>query len=105
MDLDPRDPLQAALGAAEFDRYLLDQYHGDVKKALAAYNWGPDNMRKLMAGFGEDWRAHLPAKETREYVSSYERSQAKAPKPPGINVTVNDNTGGSTHTTVNALNH
>lgn len=44
--IDPRNPQQAAEGAARMYGDLLKQYGGDVKKALAAYNWGSGNIQR-----------------------------------------------------------
>jgi hypothetical protein len=49
----------------------LTQEFGSVDKALAAYNWGPGNMRRHLRQAeesGRDWREGLP-KETDNYVS------------------------------------
>jgi hypothetical protein len=46
---------------------LTRHYGGDLKKAWAAYNWGPGNLDKAMREHGGDWFAHAP-KETRDYV-------------------------------------
>ena len=54
-------------------RYLLDEYHGSVTLALAAYNGGESNVDRWVA----DARAHgrkltaaaIPFPETRAYVS------------------------------------
>lgn len=47
---------------------LIRHYDGDVKKALAAYNWGGGNVNKAVRLHGEDWINHLP-EETENYIS------------------------------------
>lgn len=52
--------------------HLLDQSDGDVRLALAKYNYGMGNVAKLQAKYGdrfEDIRSALP-KETKEYVTN-----------------------------------
>lgn len=56
------DPIQNLQGGARYLRMLLDQFDGDVEKALAAYNAGPGRVRSA---------GGVPAiAETRNYVSS-----------------------------------
>jgi len=43
---DPFDPAQSLDGAAKYLRGLLGQFHGDISKALAAYNAGEGNVKK-----------------------------------------------------------
>lgn len=43
---DPFNREQAREGARKYMTNLLSQYDGDVKKAVAAYNWGPGNLNK-----------------------------------------------------------
>lgn len=43
------------------------KYGGDLAKMWAAYNWGPGNLDRAIARYGEDWLKHAPA-ETRDYV-------------------------------------
>lgn len=57
----PFDPWQNVLGGAKYLRQLLDQFHGSVPLALAAYNAGPGAVRR----FG---RRIPPYRETRRYV-------------------------------------
>lgn len=61
---------------------LIDKYEGNIKKALAAYNWGPTNVDK----FGED---KAPA-ETHKYVndvqSGYMNRIAAKLKPPSKDI-------------------
>ena len=44
--IDPLVPEEAASGAAQYYAKLLKQFGGDLKKALAAYNWGPGNVKR-----------------------------------------------------------
>jgi len=55
----PFDPTQNIMGGTSYLRRLLDRYRGDVKLALAAYNWGMGNVEKSPD--------KLPA-ETRSYI-------------------------------------
>jgi len=47
LGIDPKDPTQSIFGAALFLKRNLDQFSGDYKKAVAAYNWGPGNVSKF----------------------------------------------------------
>jgi hypothetical protein len=47
---------------------LLRKYHGDVARALAAYNAGPGATDNALASGGQNWLAALPA-ETQDYVA------------------------------------
>lgn len=63
---DPRDERQAREGAR---RYLTDLYNefGSVDRALMAYNWGPENVRRYMrTGLGAKGQP-IPL-ETQQYV-------------------------------------
>ena len=55
------------LGKAYYE-HMLDVFKDPVK-AVAAYNFGPDNLRKLIEKHGEDFVQHLP-EETRNYLRS-----------------------------------
>jgi soluble lytic murein transglycosylase-like protein len=61
------DPAQALEGGAKYLRQQLDRFHGDVARALAAYNAGP--------GAVERFGGVPPYAETQEYVR---RVQANA---------------------------
>lgn len=63
---DPFNSEQSWRGGQAYLRHLLNQYN-DTAKALAAYNWGPRNLRDDIKANGDNWREHLP-KETREYL-------------------------------------
>jgi hypothetical protein len=47
---------------------LLRKYHGDVARALAAYNAGPTKTDDKIATHGESWLSAMPA-ETQDYVA------------------------------------
>jgi soluble lytic murein transglycosylase-like protein len=65
LGIDPRDPLANLIGGARYLRQLLDQFDGNVEKALAAYNAGPGRVRSA---------GGVPAiAETRNYVASIVR--------------------------------
>ena len=59
------DPIQNLTGGARYLRLLLDQFDGNVEKALAAYNAGPGRVRSA---------GGIPAiAETQNYVTSIVR--------------------------------
>lgn len=57
---DPFDPEQNVMAGTRYLKTMLQRYHGDLGKALAAYNWGPGNLDR--------GRERLPT-ETRDYIA------------------------------------
>ncbi|MEZ7525215.1 lytic transglycosylase domain-containing protein [Burkholderia vietnamiensis] len=55
---------------------LMRKYRGDIRKALAAYNWGQGNLDKDIAKNGAQWEQGLPA-DTRKYIASITAEMAK----------------------------
>lgn len=51
---DPTDPEQNIRGGVILMNEFLNKYHGDKRTALAAYNWGPGNVDKLVRQYGTD---------------------------------------------------
>jgi len=65
LGVNPADPAANLAGGARYLRYLLDEFGGNVEKALAAYNAGPGRVRNANG---------VPAiAETRAYVASIVR--------------------------------
>jgi hypothetical protein len=65
------DPTQNIMGGTSYLRSLLDRYRGDVKLALAAYNWGMGNLEK---------RPGAMPQETKNYVAKVESQYRNLPK-------------------------
>jgi soluble lytic murein transglycosylase-like protein len=55
------DPAENVHGGAAYLRQLLELYHGDAQKALAAYNAGPGRV--------EQYKGVPPYRETQAYVA------------------------------------
>jgi soluble lytic murein transglycosylase-like protein len=65
LGVNPADPISNLNGGARYLRQLLDQFDGNVEKALAAYNAGPGRVRSA---------GGVPAiAETQNYVTSIVR--------------------------------
>ena len=65
LGVNPTDPTANLIGGARYLRTLLDEFDGNVEKALAAYNAGPGRVRSA---------GGVPAiAETRAYVASIVR--------------------------------
>jgi len=58
---DPLDPVANVQGGTRYLRELLDRYHNDLTKALAAYNAGPKRV--------EQYRGVPPYAETQTYIA------------------------------------
>lgn len=96
---DPFHLFGAAQGASSYLGDLSKKYGGDVKKALAAYNWGPGNLDKDISANGANWESKLPA-ETKSYLVKVLGELAK--RQPGVTVTINNNTAARVAVQANA---
>lgn len=67
LGIDATDPQQSIDGQARMMKALLGHYAGDVRLALAGYNWGQGNVDKWLAAGGNP--ADMP-EETRNYIAA-----------------------------------
>lgn len=47
---------------------MEQRYGGDLAKMWAAYNWGPGNLERAIAQYGDNWLQAAPS-ETRNYIA------------------------------------
>lgn len=82
---DPTDAKQSAEGGTQLMSQLLHRF-GREDYALAAYNWSPEKLQKVIDKFGNvEWINHVPA-ETRHYVRAIQANrEAKTAQGPQSN--------------------
>jgi hypothetical protein len=98
--VDNRDDLkQSSEGAAKYFRNLLREFHGDVAKAVAAYNWGEGHLERAIKKYGSDWANHIPA-ETRDYLDKVLNGNRLAH---GVAIRIDNNTGANTIVTASQI--
>jgi len=56
---DAYDPEQNVMGGTRYLKGLLERYDGDVRKALAAYNWGAGNLERSTGYLPEETRNYI----------------------------------------------
>jgi hypothetical protein len=87
------DPTKSANLAGQIMIDNLAHYHGDILKALAAYNWKMSELDKDVRAHPRDWLNYAPS-ETQKYVT----------KGAGmLGITITNATGGSAQVSVNQL--
>lgn len=64
---DPLDPEQNVRGGTKYINAMYKKY-GDIRKALAAYNWGPGHLDKHLKNNPDNWEEGLPT-ETKNYIA------------------------------------
>ena len=65
--ISPFDPEDSIRAQADMMAWLLGLWKADTAKALASYNYGLGNVRKVTEKHGERWQEHLPL-ETANYL-------------------------------------
>lgn len=53
------DPYENIMGGTRYLKKLMDRYHGDTSKALAAYNWGAGNVERNPGKMPEETRNYI----------------------------------------------
>lgn len=97
---DPFDPEQSLKGGADLYEYLLNRYNGDIKKAVAAYNWNPNALDRDIKQHGEDWEKYAPNEtqnQIRKVLSLMEKQKSvkiDITNRAGANVAVSANAAG-----------
>lgn len=88
---------QSSAGAAKYMANLMKMFKNDLRKAIAAYNWGEGNLKKDIAKYGSKWEEHLP-KETKNYINKVLANSNQT-------VNINNNTGGNAVVALSSAAH
>ncbi len=67
----PYNPEHAIACQCHYMNKLLAIFSENEEQALAAYNWGPANLRKCIADYQDNWTVHIP-RETFLYIQRIE---------------------------------
>jgi len=100
--IDPFDFKRSGGAAGAMLSKNMSAYHGDLRKSLAAYNWGSGNLNKDISAHGDKWEQFAP-KETRDYINKnleyMQRNRAN------VNITIENKTGANLYVSNNAAAH
>lgn len=88
--------------AGRYDAYLMRRYGGDVRKTLAAYNWGMGHLDKDIAAHGEKWESYAP-QETQEYIKKALALMARSGQ--NVNINITNSTPSRVAVSMNAAPH
>lgn len=66
--VNPHDETSSVQGAAHYLSDMASRFGGDIRAAVAGFNWGPERVASAIARYGENWFAHIPA-EVQKYVA------------------------------------
>lgn len=99
-DEDRRDFFKSARAAATLYEDELYRSHGDLKMALAGYNWGDKRLNEDIRANGSNWEANAPAK-TQNYIKQIIAALARR-QAIKLDVHVTNNTGSNVAVSANA---
>jgi hypothetical protein len=99
-DNDRRDFFKSARAASALFEDELYRTRGDLKKALAGYNWGDKHLSDDLKANGANWEAHLPS-ETQNYIKKIMSTLAKR-QAVKVNVSVTNSTASRVAVSANA---
>jgi soluble lytic murein transglycosylase-like protein len=88
--------------AGRYDAFLMRRYNGDVRKALAAYNWGMGHVDKDIAAHGDKWEQYSP-QETQEYIKKALALMARAGQ--SVKINISNSTPSRVAVSMNAAPH
>ena len=100
LGVNPNDPKQAEMGARRYLAQLLQTFGGDMRKAVAAYNWGPGNLQRDIKQRGNDWERGLP-RETQDYLRKVFAIAARSSQQ--VTVVVSNQAGANVSTSARQL--
>lgn len=104
---DVNDYAASRAGAGRMDMDMLHRYGGDVRKALAAYNWGMGDAKHPrldadIAAHGANWEQYAP-KETQQYIAKI--TQLMLQRGQNVNINITNSTAANVATSMNAAPH
>ena len=92
--------------------HYSQMFNNNIPEMLAAYNWGPANVQRVLRQYGANWRSHLP-KETTDYLNKILRDNGGGSQVAGAyqqkfrnsrtQVDIRNNTGGNATVTAAQL--
>jgi hypothetical protein len=100
---DPNDFAQNVRGGASYYAWLQSRYKGDLRKEIGAYNWGPGNLDKAVAQYGDKWESHAPA-ETQNQIKQVLALMARNQNQNTVKIEITNKAGANVAVSANAGN-
>jgi membrane-bound lytic murein transglycosylase MltF len=81
-----KDPVQSVNGGTVYLGKLLKRFDGDENKAVAAYNWGPAKVERLVAKHGDGWfdQPRLTPQSSRSRLTKRCKCTVSPPRPANL---------------------
>lgn len=80
---------------------LNDYYKGDLRKALAASNWGEGNLNKAISKYGKEWEGHVPTETSNHLKRVFDVMARNQSKPIKVEIGVTNKSGTDVALSVN----